>query len=68
MANMSYCRFENTASDLRDCVLNWDSELDEYEQRGKDSIILLAKQLLSKEGFIITTSEELVVGYREEEV
>jgi len=27
MSNMSYCRFENTANDLQECVDNW--ELDE---------------------------------------
>lgn len=26
MANMSYCRFENTAQALRDCVDNWTAE------------------------------------------
>jgi hypothetical protein len=26
MANMSYCRFENTLRDLRDCYYNMDSD------------------------------------------
>jgi hypothetical protein len=25
MPNMSYCRFENTANDLKDCYDNWES-------------------------------------------
>jgi hypothetical protein len=28
MANMSYCRFENTLSDLRDCYENFDGDVD----------------------------------------
>jgi hypothetical protein len=24
MPNMSYCRFENTANDLQNCIDNWD--------------------------------------------
>lgn len=43
MANMSYCRWENTANDLRDCmdelsevenIAEWYAGLSEYEQRG----------------------------------
>ncbi len=34
MANMSYCRFENTYADLRDCFNNWavNSESEEEYQ------------------------------------
>ena len=32
MANMSYCRFENTAKDLRDCLENMDVQDDEISQ------------------------------------
>jgi hypothetical protein len=33
MANMSYCRFENTSSDLRDCSENLDAEGLSYPER-----------------------------------
>jgi len=31
MANMSYCRFQNTEGDLEDCYDNWDSPTSEEE-------------------------------------
>jgi len=31
MGNMSYCRFQNTLMDLRDCIENWDDELSEND-------------------------------------
>lgn len=33
MANMSYCRFENTSSDLNDCYENMDAEGMSYAER-----------------------------------
>jgi hypothetical protein len=43
MANMSYCRFENTFKDLRDCfdALMGDDELSEDEQRYKKYLVAL---------------------------
>lgn len=43
MANMSYCRFENTANALQDCWEHWgdtpESELSsDYERRGKQRL------------------------------
>jgi len=37
MSNMSYCRFENTLADLRDCYENLDDNLGEniYEARAR---------------------------------
>jgi len=52
MPNMSYCRFENTAGDVADCLhaLNngegADSELNEYEKRGKRRLIALCRQIV----------------------
>jgi len=59
MGNMSYCRFGNTAKDLQDCVNNWeleenleeDEEPSEYEVRGKQQIIDLAKEIVEMEGY-----------------
>ena len=31
MGNMSYCRFENTLGDLRDCYDNWEA-MDQREE------------------------------------
>ena len=51
MGNMSYCRFENTARDLEDCVENWelDDNASDYEKRGKERIISLAKYIVDLE-------------------
>lgn len=49
MGNMSYCRFENTAEDLRDClkaIYNGEHfDLNSYEMKGLLSIIEDAREL-----------------------
>ncbi len=49
MSNMSYCRFENTYPDLKDC---WDAirngeadDLSESEQRAKKRLIKLCREI-----------------------
>jgi hypothetical protein len=45
MGNMSYCRFENTAGDLQDCLDNFEvseSELSDSEKRARCRIIRMA--------------------------
>lgn len=40
MANMSYCRFQNTLMDLQDCYENMDDEdLSEEEERARTHLI-----------------------------
>ncbi len=50
---MSYCRFENTANDLQDCVNAIDrgetDELNEYEKSGLAQIQLLAQYIVNIE-------------------
>jgi len=46
MANMSYCRFENTYSDLRDCYNNWDEANSESEEKYRAKILELAKKIV----------------------
>lgn len=42
MSNMSYCRFENTLNDLRDCYEHLDDEkLLKEEQRARELLISL---------------------------
>jgi hypothetical protein len=50
MSNMSYCRFENTADDLEDCVENWELDEDarEEEIEARDRIYWLAKDIVKK--------------------
>tara|TARA_R100001509_G_scaffold69258_2_gene38420 strand:- start:1735 stop:1932 length:198 start_codon:yes stop_codon:yes gene_type:complete len=50
MGNMSYCRFENTARDLQDCVYAINSgeidELNDYEIEGLRNILELCEEIL----------------------
>jgi hypothetical protein len=47
MANMSYCRFENTLRDLQDCEQNLFDELekDEYEHKARRRLIELCHSI-----------------------
>ena len=61
MANMSYCRFENTARDLADCVSAVNrgeiDELNEYEVQGLLDILSLCNDMLENEDYIHETIE-----------
>jgi hypothetical protein len=61
MSNMSYCRFENTARDLADCVSAVNrgeiNELNEYEVQGLINIISLCNDMLENEDYIHETIE-----------
>ena len=56
MGNMSYCRFENTARDLRDClnaIHNGEVEdLSNYEIDGLIEIQMMAKDIVEMEEHI----------------
>ena len=56
MGNMSYCRFENTARDLQDCVNAIDrgetDELNEYEISGLAEILKLSEYIVDMEDYI----------------
>jgi hypothetical protein len=49
MANMSYCRFENTYRDLKDCLNDMNStdfyELSETEQNYRNKIVEMCKEI-----------------------
>tara|TARA_B100000424_G_scaffold269976_1_gene268173 strand:- start:867 stop:1052 length:186 start_codon:yes stop_codon:yes gene_type:complete len=53
MANMSYCRFENTANDLEDCVaalVRGETEnLSSYELNGLTRILEMAEDIMQME-------------------
>ena len=52
MSNMSYCRFENTSKDLRDCLNNiHDGELSDDEERARTNLILTCVQILEATGY-----------------
>ena len=51
MGNMSYCRFENTLPDLRDCFDNWDKALNSVcEIRAKRSLLRLCQNIIDNYG------------------
>lgn len=62
MANMSYCRFENTASDLQDCIYAIEdgdiNGLSSFEIRGAEQLLELAKQLIDLEDELLEGIEE----------
>ena len=46
MGNMSYCRFENTLHDLRNCWNNFDEkELSESEEKARKRLVELCKEI-----------------------
>lgn len=65
MANMSYCRFQNTLTDLLDCYRNMDDDdLDEYETEARTALISLCIDIADEYGDEAT---EEYVGEEEEE-
>ena len=66
MANMSYCRFENTANDLQDCIYaiqdNEINQLSSYEIRGAKDLLELAKDLINN------YEDNLLEGIRQSEI
>ena len=41
MSNMSYCKFENTYVDLKDCYDNWDECSSESEKKYREQLLKL---------------------------
>lgn len=52
MGNMSYCRFQNTLADLRDCYENMDNakELSLEEQKARKRLIKLCADIAGDYG------------------
>jgi hypothetical protein len=46
--NMSYCRFQNTANDLADCLDNWHDDLSEEEAAAKKRLIKTCRMILEE--------------------
>ena len=62
MGNMSYCRFENTARDLVDCVQAIRQgeihELNNYELDGLKDILDLAEEIVDNKEYIQEVIED----------
>lgn len=46
MPNMSYCRWQNTASDLQDCLNHLGANLDGAEKNTRDRILRIAQEMI----------------------
>ena len=63
MSNMSYCRFENTAGDLGDCIdaiRDWEDEckdLSSYEMGALRDLLVLAREIIELEDDIFDILE-----------
>lgn len=52
MANMAYCRFQNTLQDLHDCEEHiYDDDLSEEEKRARRRLIEACKRIASEVEF-----------------
>jgi len=61
MANMSYCRFENTLVDLRDCYHHMDDEeLHKKEIMAREDLINLCIDIAQDYGHEVNREVELV--------
>jgi hypothetical protein len=48
MANMSYCRFENTYRDLLDCLSAMNDRLDDREKGYRDRLVDVCKEIIEE--------------------
>ena len=59
MANMSYCRFENTFRDLLDCYRNLDESVNsKTEQNFRERLIGLCKDIVDEYGDVEFNDDE----------
>ena len=47
MANMGYCRFQNTLADLRDCSNNFDEAQSEEEIKAREKLLKLCRKMVA---------------------
>jgi hypothetical protein len=74
MSNMSYCRFHNTLSDLRDCYEHIHDRLDKRDDRAWDSefnsrkrLVELCARILEECGVEINPGDIKIEEYEDEE-
>ena len=60
MANMSYCRFQNTLGDLRDCLvaLEDNDDLSEEEARARKVLVKVCTEIVEQADFMGLLDEE----------
>ncbi len=66
MANMTYCRFENTLEDLNECYENLGiAELSEGEQQARMRLVRLCALIASEEDMVKELYEEFKTAQKE---
>lgn len=50
MSNMTYCQFQNTLADLRQCYEAMDDKLSEEEERARQRLISLCERIGNEYG------------------
>jgi hypothetical protein len=67
MSNMSYCRFQNTLSDLRDCAENLQDNLSPEETDARLRLVKLCIEIVDSVGIEVNTHAEPTFYEDEEE-
>lgn len=64
MGNMSYCRFENTLGDLKDCLdaIREEPDLSETEARAKKELIKVCIEIVEASGCVVANDDDLDDG------
>ena len=67
MGNMSYCRFENTARDLQDCLREIENDdvydFSSYELNGFKKLVRLAGELVNMDH----ETEQIIIHYENQD-
>ena len=60
MSNLSYCRFQNTLGDLRDCADFFDDTLGKHESYARERMMKMIRSLaeLCPEGYEFSVEED----------
>jgi len=58
MANMSYCRFENTYRDLQDCFHNMDDDSSESESIYRKKLIELCDTIAREFSYLLEEEDD----------
>ena len=58
MANMSYCRFENTYKDLVDCYHSLNEDLSKREHEYREMLVNICKDIIEEYEFVKMSEED----------
>ena len=58
MSNMSYCRFENTLRDLRECYMHWTDETSIAEGNAREMLLSLCQMIVYRHRHLIVNQNE----------